>query len=129
MQALQIPSHSRRITSLAVAGLAVLAAAAFSFGLERQVRRADGTAAFPVARASGLGGYVDNIPDATPARPIEVAIDTRVRRRAPTAEILDTPDQVAPSADAAPAVDASATAPATTPPPPKAQPDNDEPPT
>ena len=132
MPSLQIPSHSRRITGFAVAGLAVLAAGAFSFGLERQVRHVEaGPALFPAARTADAPAYVDNIPNATPARPLEVAVDTRARHRMSAAEILDVPDQVAPpqaasAADAAPAVDASATAPA-----PKvaAEPNPAEPPT
>jgi len=116
MPGLQIPSHSQRVTGLAVAALAVLAAGAFSFGLERQVRHTDAPTPFRAGQATGLRAYVDNIPEATPARPLEMAVDTRARHRMPASEILDVPDQVAPApaasaANAAPAADASATAP------------------
>jgi len=135
MPRLQIPLHSRRVTSLAVAGLAVVAAAAFSFGIEHQFRR-DGASPMPAGQmAVARGGYADGIPEATPARDLAVAVDTRVRHHMPPAEVLEVPDQVAApgplAAQAPPAVDAAAVAPDPAPPPspPKAPDNSEEPPT
>ena len=71
MRGLQIPPHSRRITRFAVAGLAVLSAAAFSLGLEHQV---GGARASPFLTPADAPLSVDaaakaTAPDPTPASP------------------------------------------------------------
>ena len=66
MRGLQIPPHSRRITRFAVAGLAVLSAAAFSLGLEHQV---GGAQASPFLTPAGLTPAGLTPASLTPASP------------------------------------------------------------
>lgn len=105
MQALQIRPHSPRITGFVLAGLAVLAAGAFSLGLEHQMHGAQATP-FPQGDTGGLRARVaDTIPEATPAREVALATgDPRGRHRAAPAE---TPVESAAAAGPA-AIDAAA---------------------
>lgn len=131
MQALQVPPHSPRSSSLALAALAVVAAGAFSLGLQHQLNGRG--VALQGGDTAGLRTYVDTIPEATPAREIEVAaavppsrpIDASLDKTSPV-DISPVKDPVA--VTATPATNARATV-AESAPPPKRQADTEEPPT
>jgi len=131
MTGLAIPSHSRRLSRMAVFGLTLLAAGSFAVGFLRQLD-STGPSPFPTARGGAAQALAaaNAIPDATPAPALQVAeSDTPVHRTADrvpdvTATLPDpatgpaaATDQSAPAAADTPAAgDASATAPAPAPP-------------
>jgi hypothetical protein len=120
---LEIQPHSRRLTGLAVAGLALVAAGSFTAGLARQVGAPAARSPFPPPQAAvAFAGA----PEATPAPDMQLAVAAPPPRRhtaRAAAETASTDDGAVSAADAqtAAAADASATAPdgaaAPTPPP------------
>jgi hypothetical protein len=134
MTGLQIKPHSHRLSSLAVAGLSLLAAGSFVAGIQREVAGAGGPSPFPAAQASAP--VAGAIPEARPAPEIQVAASPPPRRRA-VAPVDDTPaaepdaPTAAVAAETPPAVDAAAAAPEPAPPPaaPEADPNIPTPPT
>jgi len=136
MRALDIPPHSRRLSRLAVAGLALVATAALAEGFLRQHAA---LAPEPISPAAGL--TISTIPEATPAPALQVAQASAPRRARPAddapedageagSDAVAATDATAPTlpadAAAAPAADA---APAPEPPAQPAAPAPDEPPT
>ncbi len=127
MTGLAIPDHSRRLSRMAVVTLTLLAAASFTLGLTRQFGGAE-PSPFPTPQgAAAAARAFDAIPDASPAPALQVATSEPVRHAASpalpdlTAALPEPPAEVptepVAAADAPPAADASATAPATPPPP------------
>ncbi len=130
MTGLAIPSHSRRLSRLAVLALTLLAAGSFMLGLTRQIG-AGGPSPFPTAQGAPGARALDAIPDATPAPALQVAVNEPPTRRpaaaAPPDVTADLPESpaAAPAEPVAapgapPAADASATAPDAPPPAPDA---------
>jgi hypothetical protein len=107
MSALDIPPHSRAASRLAVTALALIAGFALASGYLRQV------VAIPQAPVPGPVGAP--IPEATPAPEptlqVAEAPPHRVHAAEAAAPIDPTPEAALATADAAPAVDASASAP------------------
>jgi hypothetical protein len=123
MAALDIRPHSRRLSTLAVAGLAVLAIGGFAEGLGRQIAAASGPSPFPPPQEKSLRIAVAK--SVAPAAPQPVAAPPR--HVTPPA-----PDDAAEAAPEPPATDVStvvADPPQTDPPAPADPQPADEPPT
>ncbi|MFI4964704.1 MAG: hypothetical protein ACHP9T_04980, partial [Caulobacterales bacterium] len=67
-----IPPHSRRVSGLVVAGLALLGTASFAVGLAHQMAPA-GPSPFPPAQGPVAAARPNAVPDATPAPDMQLA--------------------------------------------------------
>jgi hypothetical protein len=119
MAALDIQPHSRRISGMAVAVLMLVAAGSFTVGLTHQMVADAATTERPQTSASAQAYAA--IPEATPAPNPQLAAGTAPHRKAapdpePEPQPLADEPTAPPTAEAAPAVDAAATAPEPPPP-------------
>ena len=109
MPGLQIQPHSRRLSNLAVVGLALLAAGAFGIGVSRQVHPPG--ALFPAAETTPAqaGSAAAAIPEATPAPDMQLAaVAPAPRHHLAKDAALDPAAGEAPGAETPPAVDTAA---------------------
>ena len=119
---LEIRPHSRRISALAVAGLAAVSALAFAAGLHHQLNRNSGPSPFPPSRPAQPELIVAAPPEVAPLLPAKL---TPPVRRAVASAADAGPGAVAAGSAAA---DIAAVAPETPPSAQPASPRSEEPP-